>query len=41
MWFMKDMDWGIYRGIEKIEVERIAKDYICIEYKGEIGRAHV
>lgn len=25
---------GIYRGIEKIEVERIAKDYICIEYKG-------
>lgn len=25
---------GIYRGIEKIEVERIAKDYIKIEYGG-------
>lgn len=25
---------GIYRGIEKIEVDKITKDYICIEYKG-------
>ncbi len=25
---------GIYKGIEKIEVDKIAKDYICIEYKG-------
>lgn len=25
---------GIYRGIEKIEVEKASKDYICIEYSG-------
>lgn len=25
---------GIYKGIEKIEVEKVTKDYICIEYKG-------
>lgn len=25
---------GIYKGIEKIEVDKITKDYICIEYKG-------
>ena len=25
---------GIYRGIEKVEVDRIVKDYIKIEYKG-------
>lgn len=25
---------GIYRGIEQIEVEKVAKDYICIEYAG-------
>lgn len=25
---------GIYRGIEKIEVDKVAKDYICIEYSG-------
>ena len=26
---------GIYRGIEKVEVDRIVKDYIKIEYRGE------
>ena len=26
---------GIYKGIEKIEVDKVTKDYICIEYKGE------
>ena len=25
---------GIYRGIEKIEVDKVTKDYICIEYSG-------
>lgn len=25
---------GIYRGIEKVEVDRVAKDYIKIEYRG-------
>ena len=25
---------GIYRGIEKVEVDRIVKDYIKIEYRG-------
>lgn len=25
---------GIYKGIEKIEVDKVTKDYICIEYKG-------
>lgn len=25
---------GIYRGIEKVEVERVVKDYITIEYAG-------
>lgn len=25
---------GIYRGIEKIDVDKITKDYICIEYSG-------
>lgn len=25
---------GIYRGIEKVQVEKVAKDYIKIEYKG-------
>ena len=25
---------GIYRGIEKIDVEGVTKDYICIEYSG-------
>ena len=25
---------GIYRGIEKIEVDKATKDYICIEYSG-------
>ena len=27
-------DLGIYRGIEKVEVDRIVKDYIKIEYRG-------
>ena len=25
---------GIYRGIEKIEVDKVVKDYIKIEYAG-------
>lgn len=25
---------GIYKGIEKMEVDKVTKDYICIEYKG-------
>lgn len=25
---------GIYKGIEKIEMDKVTKDYICIEYKG-------
>ena len=25
---------GIYRGIEKVEVDRVVKDYIKIEYRG-------
>ena len=25
---------GIYRGIEKIDVDKVTKDYICIEYSG-------
>lgn len=25
---------GIYRGLEKIETDRVMKDYICIEYNG-------
>ena len=43
---------GVYRGIEKMEVDGVVKDYIKIEYAGksnlyilatqlEIGRAHV
>ena len=28
------MDLGIYRGIEKIEVDKTEKDYIKIEYAG-------
>ena len=28
------MVWGIYRGIEKVEVDRVVRDYIKIEYQG-------
>ena len=29
---MKTTDWEFIKGIEKIEVDRVAKDYIKIEY---------
>lgn len=32
MWYMKITGLGIYRGIEKIEVDKKVKDYIKIEY---------
>ena len=31
---MKIMDWGIYQGIEKIEVDKITKDYLKVAYAG-------
>ena len=32
MWYMKIMDLGIYQGIEKIEVDKVIKDYMKIAY---------
>ena len=29
---MKIMDWGVYQGIEKVEVDGVTKDYIKIQY---------
>ena len=31
---MRIMDLGVYKGIEKIEVDHKVKDYIKIEYAG-------
>ena len=33
MWCMRATDFGIYRGIEKIEQDKVVKDYIKIEYR--------